>query len=361
MTSLNFYSKMSILKAIYMLVIMSLFFRQAVAQRNVLPTEKPVYLADSISNSYYEFSGMAKWKNKILLIPQHRSAYDTYHIIAVDTASIDSVLNGTAFFATKTFKLIFNHSLDTLYNAIKKAIAPRTDFGGIEGAVVVNNNIFFTIETDSVCYVIKGLIDERSMQINFAPNDTLSLPKPDYTFGNAGFESIAYLPQQKKLIAVYENNAVTTAPTAYTFTTNLKNKQAITFTKPLLFRLTDASFFRGNTLLGLNHYYRDYVDTLTCGVVPRGANTLKNEYCYYIGTHLAEAKKEMSANPQQTSFTRIVLLSMLNKKFTWKEKKIISYSADNWEGMVPYKNGVLLVVDGRPPGVPCKLSYFDLR
>ena len=194
------------------------------AQHTSLPTEHPIYLADSIDNSYYEFSGIAKWRNYILLIPQHRSATDNYHIVCVDTTSIDSAIHHKTLFATKTKKLVFSNSLETVYNSIKQAILPRNDFGGFEGAVVVNDNIFLTVETDSLCYVVKGKIDAKRMRINFNSNDTMSLPKPDYTFGNAGFESIAYLPQQHKLIAAYENNAITTAPTAFVFATNLKNK-----------------------------------------------------------------------------------------------------------------------------------------
>ncbi len=331
------------------------------SQHLALPTEHPIYLNDSISNSYYEFSGIAKWKNYILLIPQHRSAFDKYHIVCVDTTSIDSVIQGKTFFATHTTTLIFNNNLDTLFTAIKKAIAPRNDFGGFEGAVVLNDNIFLTVETDSLCYVIKGTIDGNKMQINFQPNDTMSLPKPDYTFGNAGFENIAYLPKEHKLIAGYENNAITTAPTAFTFTTNLTHKQAATFTQPLLFRLTDIASTQVNMLIGLNHYYRDYNDTVACGVIPKGANTLKNEYCYYVANHLAEATKEMRADPQGFNFTRLVELRFENNKINWKEKELISYSSDNWEGILPYKKGVLMVVDGRPPGVPCKLSYFQLQ
>lgn len=348
--------KQSLFLSIFLLLLLHSF-----AQHNALPTEHPIYLADSIDNSYYEFSGIAKWRNYVLLIPQHRSAKDNYHIVCVDTTSIDSVINHKTIFAAKTKKLLFDSSLETIYNGIKQAILPRNDFGGFEGAVVVNENIFLTVETDSLCYVVKGTIDAKRMHIHFKPNDTMSLPKPDYTFGNAGFESIAYVPQQNKLIATYENNAVTNAPTAFVFTTNLKNKEPVMFTKPLLFRLTDLSFWGGNTLLGLNHYYRDYVDTLTCSVIPKGANTLKNEYCYYVANHLAQATKEMRANPQQTSFTRIVEFSLQNQTLHWKVKRLISYSADNWEGILPYKKGVLLVVDGRPPGVPCKLSYFELR
>ena len=348
------------MKLLYLLFF--LFFTiHASAQHFTLPVEHPIYLNDSIDNSYYEFSGIAKWKDKILLIPQHRSAYDKYHIVCVDTTSIDYVIQGKTFFAAKATKLIFNNKIDTLFNAIKKAILPRTDFGGFEAAVVVNDDIFLTIETDSLCYVIKGTIDSNSMQINFLPHDTLSLPKPDYTFGNAGFESIAYLPKEKMLIAAYENNAITTAPTAFTFTTELTNRQAARFAKPLLFRLTDLAFVKGNTLMGLNHYYRDYNDTITCGIIPKGANTLKNEYCYYVADDLAKAAKEMHANPQQANFTRLVQLTFQKNTVDWKEKEIISYSSDNWEGILPYKKGVLLVVDGRPPGVPCKLSYFEIK
>ena len=334
-----------------------LFF-SAFTQQYSFPPELPIYLNDSINKPYYEFSGIAKWKNYILLIPQHVSASDNYHIVCVDTASIDSVINNKTSFATKTTKLIFSKSLDTVYKAIKKSILPRTDFGGFEAAVVVNDNIFLTVETDSLCYVIKGTINAQSMQVNFLQTDTLSLPKPDYTFGNAGFESLAYLPEQKKLLAVYENNAITYAPTAFSFDTNLSNRQPVTFTKPLLFRVTDIAALNGNALIGLNHYYRDYNDTVVCGVIPKGATTLKNEYCYYIADHLAQATKEMRANPQQTSFTRLVELTFTNNTLSWKVKKFISYSSDNWEGILPYKQGVLMVVDGRPPGVPCKLSYF---
>ena len=331
------------------------------AQHLSLPTEHPIYLNDSINKASYEFSGMAKWKNYVLLIPQHTSAFDKYHIVCVDTTSIDSVINGSTLFAVKTTKLIFSNSLDTVYHSIRKSILPRTDFGGFEAAVVVDDNIFLTVETDSLCYVVKGTINAQSMQVNFKPGDTLSLPKPDYTFGNAGFESITYLSAQKKLVVMYENNAITTAPTAFTFDIYLKNRQPVAFAKPLLFRVTDVASLGGNNMIAINHYYRDYNDTITCGIIPKGATTLKNEYCYYIGDKQKEAAAEMRANPQQTNFTRLVELTLTGNKIQWKEKKLISYSSDNWEGILPYKKGVLMVVDGRPPGVPCKLSYFTWK
>ena len=349
-------------KVIFFLLLLSVVCVSAEAQRIRLPSEYAINLYDSINQSHYEFSGLARWRNTVLLISQHRSAQDSYEVVAIDTASIDSVLQGKALFAQKTTKLVFSLNLGAVYDAIKKASLPRTDFGGIEAAVVVGDEIFFAIETDTLCYVIKGTIDAASRQINFAPSDTLSLPKPDYTFGNAGFESLAYLPNRHRLIAIYENNAVTAAPTAFTFTTMLTGKQAAMFTKPLLFRLTDISYAGGNALLGINHYYRDYAQQIACGVMAPGANTLKNEYCYYVAAHLPQATKEMHADPRQTSFTRIVELTVnKNNEISWKEKKIISYSSDNREGTLPYKTGVLMVVDGRPPGVPCQLSFFDLK
>ncbi len=149
------------------LLIFFLSVMHSFAQHRILPTEHPIYLADSIDNSYYEFSGIAKWRNYVLLIPQHRSATDNYHIVCVDTASIDSVIHHKTIFAAKTKKLLFDNSLETIYDAIKQAILPRNDFGGFEGAVVVGDNIFLTVETDSLCYVVKGNIDGSSNANSF--------------------------------------------------------------------------------------------------------------------------------------------------------------------------------------------------
>jgi hypothetical protein len=35
--------------------------------------------------------------------------------------------------------------------------------------------------------------------------------------------------------------------------------------------------------------------------------------------------------------------------------------ADNYEGIVPFKNGALIVVDGEPGNNPCKLVYVNLK
>lgn len=330
------------------------------AQRPTLPIEQPIYLNDSVNESHYEFSGVAVWKDKILLIPQHVRATDDYHIIAIDTASIDSVIRHQTLFATATSKITFSINLAAVHDAIKTAILPRRDFGGFEAGVVVGDELFLTIETDSLCYVVKGSIDGKTMEVNFNPGDTMSLPKPDYLFSNAGYESIAWLPQQQKLIALYENNAIGSAATGYTFTTSLQQKEAISFQSPLLFRLTDIAHAGGNTLLGINHYYLQYSPLENCDSLLSAGNRMRTEYCYYIRNQVANAVKEMGANPQQTSFTRIVQLTLTGNRMEWKPKAIISYSNDNWEGILPYKKGVLMVVDGRPPGVPCKLSYFEL-
>src|SRR3954463_13871801 len=50
-------------------------------------------------------------------------------------------------------------------------------------------------------------------------------------------------------------------------------------------------------------------------------------------------------------FSRIISLHIHNGIVSWKEEKVISYRADNWEGISSYKKGVLLIIDGKPPGV----------
>lgn len=350
-----------LLKILFVFLSSHVFLLTSFAQATPFAAEHPVYLPDSINESHFEYSGLAAWRDKILLIPQH--VYDTgnYHITAIDTTAIDAVLQQKQNFITAAATIRFGNSLSPVYNAIKAAILPRKDFGGFEAAVVVGDFIFLTVETDSLCYVVKGTIDADSMQVNFRVNDTLSLPKPDYQFSNAGYESIAWLPDQKRLIAMYENNAIHAKATAYTFTTNLGRKEEVTFGKPMLFRLTDITHVAGNVLWGINHYYRQYNPLENCDSLLANGQNIKTEYCYYIRGRQDEATREMGADPRQTSYTRIVQLTVQHQQVHWKEKVAISYSNDNWEGIIPYKKGVLMIVDGRPPGVPCKLSYFEIN
>lgn len=149
------------------------------------------------------------------------------------------------------------------------------------------------------------------------------------------------------------------------FKTNLTHKQPLQFNKPLLFRLTDVTAIRdsaGNdALLGINFFYNDF---------KKDTGRKATEFNYYLtgDTNKVYTSKQLIAAQSQLHggnllkdcFSRIISLHIHNNTVSWQEEKIVSYQCDNWEGITSYKKGVLLMVDGRPPGVNCRLSYFEL-
>ncbi|TKK67442.1 hypothetical protein FC093_14185 [Ilyomonas limi] len=314
-----------------------------------------------------EFSGLLKWRNFVLLIPQHVSDTDMHNIIAIDTLSIDSVLQHQADSVYHYTTIIFDTSLHNIIHSIQQTIGKHNKYGGFEAAVAVDDSIFFTVETDSLCYVVKGVIKEKEdkYRVVFKPKDILALQKPNYRFDNAGFESLTYLPASKKLVALYENNNLSNAVTGYTFNTDFTHKQSLQFNKPLLFRLTDITAIKdsaGNdALLGMNFFYNDF---------KKDTGRKATEFNYYFtgDTNKVYTSKQLTAAQSQLHggnllkdcFSRVISLHIHNNTVSWQEEEIISYQCDNWEGITSYKKGVLLMVDGKPPGVNCRLSYFEL-
>jgi len=218
-----------------------------------------------------------------------------------------------------------------------------------------------------LCYVVKGELktEKSKYRVVFKPNDTLVLQKPNDLFENAGFESIAYLPASRQLVSFYENNNLPNAATGYIFNTDLSNKRALHFDKPLLFRLTDITTFKDSSgneaLLGMNFFYNDFKkDT--------GAKATEFDYYLtgdtnkqYTSKQLSTAFAEMhGGNLLKDCYSRVISLHIHDNAVNWREEKVISYNPDNWEGITSYKKGVLLIIDGKPPGVNCRLSYFKL-
>jgi len=330
-------------------------------------TEQNIPICCHLTTPDNEFSGLTKWRNYVLLIPQHIAANDVHNIIAIDTLSIDSVLQHQSDSVYKYTTVTLDTSLNTVIHFIQHAIGKHNKYGGFEAAVTVGDSLFFTIETDSLCYVIKGIIKEKANQYSvvFKPKDILTLQKPDYRFNNAGFESLTYLPASKRLVTFYENNNHTNTATGYVFNTDLTHKQSLHFDKPLLFRLTDITAIKdgaGNdALLGVNFFYNDF---------KKDTGTKTTEFNYYLtgdtnrkytSRQLITAQGELhGGNLLKDCFSRVISLHIHNNTVSWQQEKIISYQCDNWEGITSYKKGVLLMVDGKPPGVNCRLSYFEL-
>ena len=336
---------------------------QSVSSDNLftLANEIPVPLGNHFDAFYYEFSGLARWHDYILLIPQKPGSNDVPNqLFGVPVTNVNKAID-----AGKRNKLgksdeINNVTIFRFANFFTDII-PASSNDGVEAAVVVADSIYFTIEMNGKnCYVVKGIIDSTSMGITITLQKKYAvLPKPggEAAYNNAGYESITYLPANKSLVAIFEKNDSKGDPSVWRLNTNLDILEPLKFENTLYFRVTDVGAVADEpyTMLAINHHYNDY-------------NSRKTEYQYYIGkpddrTALKEATRQMRGiDPRNLSFTRVVTLTALpGKPVQWKEKELISFSSDNWEGILPFRDGVLMVIDGKPLGYPCRLAYFSLK
>lgn len=316
-----------------LLLLLLLPLYHAVAQP---ATEHNILIPANIMQPDMEMSSLCKWQNKIFIIPQYPEKHGN-RIFYID---VGKVVNASAGHDTAS---VFAFSIFDL-KKVKKYITDRGEtYEGIEATAVDDEfNIYFSIETSADatnCYLVKGSIDGKKRGITLGKPQPLPRPKKIH---NAGFESLAYMPDKKKLIAFYEYNRDTADALAYIIDPKtLKLEQTLKFDVPLYFRLTDITYLDKNRFAGINYYYKGdgkvYPDD--------------NE-------HYEVAEKIIGEDPRKTCYASIIELSLRDNKVYYRPLKFVSNANDNWEGITTFGKGYIMVIDGKPPGKPCRLSWF---
>jgi hypothetical protein len=303
---------------------------------------------------YMEFSSMADWKkaNKILLIPQRpgeRKIEQTYHkenkvkIVAIDKTKIREFIHNP-----NSRKAIPASDLDLInFDNCK-----TSSYAGIEAAVIKNDSVYFSIETkgtDSLCYVVSGILNKDRNTITMT-GKKIFIPKPKEHYFNAGFESIA-IWKQNKLLTIFEKNFL--CDPAYEIDLSTNKYKPVSFKRALYFRITDACYYKKDTLLAINHSYKDD----------------EGEFEYYIGNreqNIRSAYVQMFRHdPHKYSYTALIKIypNRSADGLRWETFKLISFSDTNWEAILLFDKGFLLASDAVPSGPPkvtlCSISYFE--
>ena len=326
-----------------------LLFFSLIYSSSLIAQQSLIQINDSLTAHQYEFSALAKWKNKILLIPQNRkNVVDSVFII--DSTAIDLSIQNNALAVHTTFAIKNIKHAGAKKDSLFIGNILLNKYDGFEAAVVKDDTIFFSLEADtSFCYLIKGVINEKSKSINLL-QDTQHIPNT-YNINNAGYESLALLPQKNLLIAFFECNKDTATAQTFLFNTSLKKvPETLKWVLPLYFRLTDVYALNDSELIGVNHLFtsKDYPFERDAYI-----------QCENLGT----VEKQLSNGGNiDTCFTQLVKLTIQNNKINWEPLAFISLNAaDNYEGIVSFKNGALIMVDGEPGNNPCKLTYVNLQ
>ena len=305
--------------------------------------EHVLSLSPALQQPANEVSGLARYKNEVLLITQNLKSTRPHCIVAIHGSQIDSACAGVPGCVIGATDSFFIRGLTEFADTCAGG------YDGLEGAVVVGDQIFFVIETSGAyCHVARGRFGESGDSLLITIDRTLPIRKPDTGYYNAGFESIGWLEKDSLLFVAFERNRYTHQQTAFSFDTAFSSIRPWQFDRPLLFRLSDVSAFPGSRfdLVGINTYYPGK----------------PAERRYYISDELQAARQRMRGrDPQESCYAALVGLKLIDGKVQWEELMPIGWENNNWEGILPWGNGVLMVVDSPGPRFPTRLSYFSFH
>ncbi|MBV4355757.1 hypothetical protein [Pinibacter aurantiacus] len=308
-------------------------------------------LPEEISGVAEEFSGMALWNNRAYLLPQYgdqqkpdRLVGDNFFIYSILIDSINLALDNNI--PLTKFQKIKVKNLDKLPREVKEG------YEGFEAISIVNGTVFLNIETHDNfdnCFMLKGNLDTATNELTIDTSKVIRL-KREFNLENAGFESITYLPSENKLLTAYEAN-FHTVNYAYLVDTGFTSEPVRTQIPKLPFRITDL--FAGDKIYALNYYYHGdhaiYADS-----------TISD-----IKTTIPELAEQLNTDPdylkQKThEYARIVSLESLSDT---KWKQVVSFPGftNNWEGMVLFRKGALIVSDANnnAPKQVTTLAYIE--
>jgi len=264
----------------------------------------------------YEFSSLARWGQQILLIPALKKEYVSKYGLSLFLIEEKSLINA---FADPNARTEASRLQIDSASYLKHLYALR-GYDGIEGTVVIDDTIYFSIETDGSsgaekCHIARGHFEKTKKGVHQIIIDTTVslkrniLDKGKKKDNNSGYESLAYDPVSKKLIAILEEKDEKGRLAYYMIDRDLK-RTSISFLNQIPEdRLADICFTDGS-LYGINSRY------------------------------------------ESDSFCRSVIVSIdLGKKIAEEVGELAENDCPcNWEGMLPFAKGWLIISDNENSG-----------
>lgn len=301
---------------------------------------KPIPLPEIINGVNQEYSGITQYRGRIYLLPQYGNHKETktegeFNIYSLLADSINQVINGkdSTLVAFKTIKV---KNLDRIPEIIKR------NYQGFESITIVNGQVYIAMETPTMhyyCYLFKGVLDTLKNEINLDVKNYISLRRIPY-IENAGFESVAYLPKENKLLAYYEFNGMPNGGIGYLIDPSFKKLPQQINAPFLYFRITDIATTPTGRIYGINYHYNgDYDQYLKNGILMNREEDIKKK--------VPELENKLNQSPsylKNNTYARIVTLKSYKQK-QWQQVASFESDKDNWEGITLFNKGALIITD----------------
>ncbi len=304
----------------------------AIAQNGKLPTE--------LASSANEFSGMCLHNGRLYLLPQLKNAQATNaRLYSVDTAQLLLAADGSVTMPPDAVK---QHALQHFGD-----VAGRfTKYGGFEAIAMIGNTVYLTVETDGdTDAIICGEWQNNDVVLSKEKSKKLpKIRKNGQLLPNAGYECLT--TNGSKLITAFEYNYKGDSTWLYLVDTNLKGTMQPMTLPPIPFRLTDMTAVAEDKFWAINVYWNFN-------------GNMKHREAYYKDID-PTADVDLHHWKPNECFARIIEITMKGNVAQWATKKLIpANDCINWEGMVPWRNGVLLISDdNKIPFLQTKLRYY---
>lgn len=302
-----------------------------------------IKLTGPITNPDSEVSGLAWYKDFLILMPQYpdcfKHAGDLYgKIFAIPRQEIMAYLS-----APNQAQPILPREIDI---DIPGSIESLDGYEGFEALDFFNDRVFLTIETSPMNpgmkgYVVRGFMEmeKNRMVIESSLSPALILPQAD--IGNFTDETI--LVTKDRVITIYEGNGkhINPNPVAHVFDHDLKSLGTVPF-PTLEYRITDATRMdKEGRFWAINYLWPGEIEKLKL------SGQREDNIARYYGLGFSHARSKTIERLIEFRYTSSGI--QLIKQAPIYLKLQDETSSNNWEGLVRLANRGFLVVTDKEP------------
>lgn len=298
-------------------------------------------LVGPASEARAEISGMAWCGEYLVLLPQYPDRFEedaTANVFAIPQNVLGDYFSG-GFSGGITPALV---PFDT--GGMEGTIA---GFEGFEAIVFIGLDFYVSIEArhadGMMGYLVKGYIEPGCSRLELDPNSLVSLP-PQADIGNMSHETLAIY--QDQLYAIYEANGVNVNPNpvAHVFDLSLESHTTVDLAN-IEYRLTDAAVPGSNgEFWAINYFFPGDARKLAPASDP-----IALDYGVGVSHQNKDAVERLIKFRIGDDGVRLVDQAPIYME-------LLDDDSRNWEGIVKYRDGFLLVTDRFPTTI---LAYVE--
>ena len=304
---------------------------------------KPIYIpiGGDIANSSQEISGMDWYKDNLFLLPENLNGY----VFCINKQLLDLKIKNNDTTKIIPKKIKFN-------TPNYKQIIPG--FDSFESIAFRGYEVYITIEIkfpDSMsCVLVRGHIDEKSLEITIPEQTLTTLDVPTYV-DNLSYETLVIKDDQ--VYALFETYGSNLIPKPYAFSIGISGNEIKKYPiSSINYRITDATKIdQYNKFWVINYFFPRDKKSLN----PSDNDILVKKYGQGP-THSVSDRVERIVE-YKINNNNIVLTNSPHIEIELDGEKI----SRNWEALARYENKGFLIATDKYPKPNTILAYIPFK